>query len=79
SYLLFDVGGAIAMAGMLLMALAAVARHTAMLYRSEPLPLVLHFPQEITEAMNRVCAEAGVKEYAFASSAAPRTLERSES
>src|SRR5277367_22624 len=42
SYLLFDAGGAIAMAGMLLMALAAVARHTAMLYRSEPLPLVLH-------------------------------------
>ena len=37
-YRLFDVGGAIAMAGMLLMAIAATARHTAQLYRAEPLP-----------------------------------------
>jgi len=37
-YLLFDVGGAIAMVGMLLMAIAATARHTAQLYRAEPLP-----------------------------------------
>ncbi len=37
-FLLFDVGGAIAMAGMLLMALAATAKHTAQLYRAEPLP-----------------------------------------
>jgi len=36
-YRLFDVGGAIGMAGMLLMALAATARHTAQLYRDEPL------------------------------------------
>jgi len=36
-YLLFDVGGTIAMAGMLLMAVAATARHTAHLYRAEPL------------------------------------------
>jgi phosphatidylglycerophosphate synthase len=36
-YKLFDVGGAIGMAGMLLMALAATAKHTAQLYRAEPL------------------------------------------
>jgi len=36
-YRLFDVGGAIGMAGMLLMALAATAKHTAQLYRAEPL------------------------------------------
>jgi len=36
-YLLFDAGGGIAMAGMLLMAVAATARHTAQLYRAEPL------------------------------------------
>ena len=36
-YLLFDVGGTIAMAGMLLMAVAATAKHTAHLYRAEPL------------------------------------------
>ena len=37
AYRLFDVAGAIAMAGMLLMALAAAAKHTAQLYRAEPL------------------------------------------
>lgn len=36
-YLLFDVGGTIATAGMLLMAVAATAKHTAQLYRAEPL------------------------------------------
>jgi archaetidylinositol phosphate synthase len=36
-YRLFDVGGAIGMAGMVLMALAATARHTVQLYRAEPL------------------------------------------
>jgi len=36
-YRLFDVGGAIGMAGMLLMALAATAKHTAQLHRAEPL------------------------------------------
>lgn len=37
SYRLFDVGGAIGIAGMALMLLTAVARHTAALYRAEPL------------------------------------------
>lgn len=37
-YRLFDVGGAIGAAGMLLMAAAAAVRHTAQLYRAEPLP-----------------------------------------
>ena len=37
-YLLFDVGGAIAAAGMLLMAIIVALRHTAELYRQEPLP-----------------------------------------
>lgn len=36
-WLLFDVGCTIGMAGMLLMALAAAARHTLALYRAEPL------------------------------------------
>jgi len=36
-YRLFDVGGAIAMVGMLLMAVAATTKHTAQLYRAEPL------------------------------------------
>ena len=36
-YRLFDVGGAIAMAGILLMTIAAAARHTVHLYRAEPL------------------------------------------
>ena len=36
-YRLFDVGGVIAMAGMLLMTVAASAKHTAQLYRAEPL------------------------------------------
>ena len=37
-WLLFDIGGSIAAAGMLAMALAVSARHTAQLYREEPLP-----------------------------------------
>lgn len=36
-YRLFDVGGVIAMAGMLLMMMAAAVKHTRMLYRAEPL------------------------------------------
>jgi archaetidylinositol phosphate synthase len=36
--LLFDVGGTIAAASMLAMAIAVTARHTAELYRQEPLP-----------------------------------------
>ena len=38
NWLLFDVGGVIATAGMLGMALITTARHTAELYREEPLP-----------------------------------------
>ena len=36
--LLFDVGGAVAIAGMALMAIAAAIRHTLVLYREEELP-----------------------------------------
>jgi phosphatidylglycerophosphate synthase len=36
-YRLFDVGGAIAIVGMVLMLVAATIRHTRMLYRAEPL------------------------------------------
>src|SRR5689334_11351317 len=36
SYLLFDVGGAIGIAGMAVMLVTAVAKHTAALYRAEP-------------------------------------------
>ena len=36
-YLLFDVGGTIAMIGMVLMMIAAAIKHTVMLYRTEPL------------------------------------------
>ncbi|HEY1239440.1 MAG TPA: CDP-alcohol phosphatidyltransferase family protein [Bryobacteraceae bacterium] len=36
-YLLFDVGGAVAIAGMAVMAVNAAVRHTAMLYREDPL------------------------------------------
>jgi len=36
--LLFDLGGAIAAAGMFAMAIAVTARHTVQLYREEPLP-----------------------------------------
>lgn len=36
--LLFDLGGAIAAAGMFAMAVTITARHTAQLYRQEPLP-----------------------------------------
>jgi archaetidylinositol phosphate synthase len=38
TWLLFDVGGTIATIGMLSMALITAARHTAELYRREPLP-----------------------------------------
>lgn len=38
TWLLFDVGGVIATAGMTAMALITAARHTAKLYRQEPLP-----------------------------------------
>jgi len=37
-FLLFDVGGTIAIAGMLVMAIAATVRHTVRLYREERLP-----------------------------------------
>ena len=37
-FLLFDVGGVIATAGMLLMAVAVTLRHTAQLFGEEPLP-----------------------------------------
>ncbi len=40
--------------------------------------LARHASNEITEAMNRVCAEIGDAEDTFVSSAARRTLERSE-
>jgi hypothetical protein len=36
--LLFDVGGAVAAASMFAMAIAVGVRHTAELYRQEPLP-----------------------------------------
>jgi phosphatidylglycerophosphate synthase len=38
SYLLFDVGGAAGVAGIALMLLTAVAKHTVALYRTEPIP-----------------------------------------
>ena len=38
SFLLFDVGGAVALAGMALMAVAAAMRHIVALYREERLP-----------------------------------------
>jgi phosphatidylglycerophosphate synthase len=38
SYLLFDVGGTIGILGMALMLVTAVAKHTAALYRAEPMP-----------------------------------------
>jgi metal-responsive CopG/Arc/MetJ family transcriptional regulator len=37
-----------------------------------------HAPEEITDAMNRVCAELGNTRDEFVSSAARRVLERSE-
>jgi phosphatidylglycerophosphate synthase len=37
-FLLFDLGGAIAAAGMFAMAVFVAAKHTAQLYRQEPLP-----------------------------------------
>jgi antitoxin MazE6 len=40
--------------------------------------LARHAPDEVTEAMNRACAEAGQAPDAFAASAARRILERSE-
>ena len=38
SYLLFDVGGAAGVAGIVLMLVTAVAKHTVALYRAEPIP-----------------------------------------
>jgi len=40
--------------------------------------LARHAPDEVTEAMNRACAEAGEAKDPFVSSASRRTLERSE-
>jgi metal-responsive CopG/Arc/MetJ family transcriptional regulator len=40
--------------------------------------LARHAPDEVTEAMNRACAEAGQATDPFVSSAARRILERSE-
>jgi metal-responsive CopG/Arc/MetJ family transcriptional regulator len=40
--------------------------------------LARHAPEEVTEAMNRACAEAGQARDPFVSSAARRILERSE-
>jgi len=40
--------------------------------------LVRHAPEEVTGAMNRVCAELGFKTDEFISLAARRTLEKSE-
>jgi metal-responsive CopG/Arc/MetJ family transcriptional regulator len=40
--------------------------------------LARHAPDEVTEAMNRACAEVGGTEDLFVSSAAHRILERSE-
>ena len=37
-----------------------------------------HSEEEVTEAMNRVCAEVGSQKDAFVSTAARRALERSE-
>jgi len=38
-FLLFDVGGAVGAAGMILLSIVATARHTVELYRSEPLQI----------------------------------------
>jgi archaetidylinositol phosphate synthase len=38
SYRFFDVGGAVGIAGMMLMLIVAAVRHTIVLYRAEPLP-----------------------------------------
>ncbi|MGH9468739.1 MAG: hypothetical protein ACRD1N_00180 [Terriglobia bacterium] len=40
--------------------------------------LARHAPDEVTQAMNRACAEAGQMKDPFVSSAARRILERSE-
>jgi metal-responsive CopG/Arc/MetJ family transcriptional regulator len=40
--------------------------------------LARHAPDEVTEAMNRACAEAGAAKDPFVSAAARRILERSE-
>jgi len=37
-----------------------------------------HAPDEVTEAMNRVCAEVGISKDRFVSAAGRRVLERSE-
>jgi len=40
--------------------------------------LAHHAPDEVTEAMNRACAEIGERKDAFVASSTRRTLERSE-
>jgi len=40
--------------------------------------LARHAPDDVTEAMNRACAEVGETKDSFVSSAAQRILERSE-
>jgi hypothetical protein len=40
--------------------------------------LARHTPDKVTEAMNAACAEIGGQEDSFISSAARRTLEKSE-
>ena len=40
--------------------------------------LANHSPDEVTEAMNRACAEVGEESHEFVSSAARRILERTE-
>ena len=40
--------------------------------------LARHAPDEVTDAMDRACAEAGVTRDGFTSAAARRTLERSD-
>jgi metal-responsive CopG/Arc/MetJ family transcriptional regulator len=37
-----------------------------------------HAPDQVTEAMDRVCAELGAEEYRFAAAASRRVLRRSE-
>jgi phosphatidylglycerophosphate synthase len=40
-YRLFDVGGAVAIAGLLVTAITATIRHTCLLYRAEPMPAAM--------------------------------------
>ncbi len=37
-----------------------------------------HAPDQVTEALNEVCADVGEEDHGFVSSASRRTLERSE-